>query len=173
MKTIVLTRGDMVAIVSDKDYERVMQFKWWPIMATHSLTWYAQAWLPETKKFFYMHRYILGLTDPRILVDHKDLNGLNNCRSNIRIATGTENQANKIKCRTRAGRPLTSKYKGVSLHADGKWVAQIKRDGIVRHLGLFTSEREAAEVYASAAILAHGRFARFGARPDLLNQPSK
>ena len=45
----------------------------------------------------------------------------------------------------------TSQYKGVSWHkATNKWVSYIKINGKKKHLGLFTSEEEAAEAYQNA-----------------------
>ena len=41
-----------------------------------------------------LHRYILGVTDSKILIDHIDRNGLNCQRKNLRITTCSENKRN-------------------------------------------------------------------------------
>ena len=47
----------------------------------------------------------------------------------------------------------SSKYKGVSFYKlFGKWRAQIKLDGMIKNLGYFTNEKEAAATYNEAAL---------------------
>ena len=100
-----------------------------------------------------MHRLILGEppSDQKVIVDHRDGNGLNNQRSNLRWVTKQENNCN------RAGFG-SSGFLGVS-KSRGKWVAKIRRDGIRYHLGTFVSEIEAAKAYDAKAIQLHGEFA--------------
>lgn len=45
-------------------------------------------------KYGRLHRYVLGITDPSIIVDHIDRNGLNCQKSNLRIVTCSENKRN-------------------------------------------------------------------------------
>lgn len=102
-----------------------------------------------------MHREILGIMDSKIKVDHKDRNGLNNQRSNLRIATYSQNASN---CKGRAG--SSSKYKGVSkLTTCRRWVAQIWKDKKKHYLGLFKTEKDAAIAYNKEAEKLHGEFA--------------
>lgn len=97
-----------------------------------------------------MHNLIAGC----IGVDHIDLDGLNNQRSNLRVATRSQNQANSL---PRTG---TSQYKGVSWER-GYWRAQITVDRRMRMLGKFGLDEEAAaRAYDAAAIAAWGEFAR-------------
>jgi len=94
MKKVLLTRG-MHALVSDKDYKKVMQFKWYASQeGRRGLKFYAIRWVKdpkygwEKKTKVRMHREIMGLpdgfTDTRV-VHHKDGNGLNNQRQNLEI----------------------------------------------------------------------------------------
>lgn len=98
-----------------------------------------------------MHRLILGFPDG--LADHKNGNGLDNRRSNIRIASSAQNARNQ---RKRAG---VSKYKGVA-YGDNAWIAGIYVDNRRMHLGCFQNERDAAEAYNTAAKKYYGEFAR-------------
>ena len=89
-------------------------------------------------------------------VDHIDGNKVNNHLENLRWATHAENSRN-MKKHTDG----SSVYNGVSLHKQSnKWVAKIQINGKPKHLGLFESEREAAEVYNAAAIEHYGEFAK-------------
>lgn len=100
-----------------------------------------------------MHRQILGLTDPKIFTDHKDHNGLNNQRSNLRIATHGQNMANK----SPSGK---SKYMGVSWNKnDKKWRSQIRKNRVTIYLGSYINEIDAAIAYNNKAVEVHGEFA--------------
>lgn len=152
MKEIKLTLGK-VAIVDDEDFEYLSQWKW--TTKKHRNTFYARRnmKLPNGKnKDFKMHRVIMGVTDPRQLVDHRDNDGLNNQKSNLRPCSLNENQHNRI------SRKGSSKFKGV--RKDGnKWYAQIMSYRVKRNLGSFDNEIDAAKAYNDAAIIYHGEFA--------------
>lgn len=153
MKEIKLTKGQ-VALVDDSDFEYLNQWKW--CARKHRNTFYAQRSLPRVngkQETVQMHRFILGLTDPKVLTDHKDWNGLNNQRSNLRVATVSQNNANK--------KPKgTSKYMGVSLLSrDNVWVANLYKNGKHYWLGRYNTEKEAALAYDEAAKKYHGEFA--------------
>ena len=156
MKTIPLTQGK-VALVDDVDYDELNRFKW-SAHYRHN-NWYAArngSSINGKRKFIYMHREILGLKPgDGIKTDHKNHNGLANWRDNLRICTNAENLRNK-----KPKKGCTSQYKGVCWHKDcHKWVTHIKINNHYAHLGLFTSEIEAAKAYDAAAIRNFGEFA--------------
>ncbi len=103
-----------------------------------------------------MHREIMGVTKRGIMVDHKDMNGINNQRHNLRICTDSENKCNK-----KSHKGSISQYKGVSM-SKGKtrWVAQIAFNKRVIKVGGFIDEISAARAYNAAATYLHGEFAR-------------
>jgi len=156
MKQIPLTQGKF-ALVDDEDFEYLNQFKWYAIKCDKTYYVCRKVYDKETKKGknLLMHRFVLGLTDPKIQGDHIDWNGLNNQRYNLRICSCAQNQRNK-----KARKGGSSKYIGVHWHKGGnKWQSRIKMDGNHISLGLFTDEIEAAKAYDKAAKFYHGEFA--------------
>lgn len=143
---IPLTQGKS-AIIDAKDYLLIAKYKWRAVLY-HNKWWYATT----GRRNLCMHNVIMNST----MVDHINHNGLDNRRSNLRLATYKQNAAN-----SRLSSNNTSGYKGVSLRKDiGKYSAKIRVDGKLLHLGYFQKPEEAAEVYDKAAILHFGEFAR-------------
>jgi hypothetical protein len=102
-----------------------------------------------------LHRFILEVEDPKVQVDHKDGDGLNCRRSNIRICTDTQNKQNK-------GPSSLNKsgFRGVhKFKATGKYQAQIRVNGKLLHLGYFIDRFDAARAYNKAAKKYFGEFA--------------
>jgi hypothetical protein len=151
---IPLTKGKF-AIVDDSDFEWLSQFKW---HVRKSSTWYAYR-APHFGVWIAMHREIMNCPDG-MMVDHADGNGLNNCRSNLRICTRAQNNWNCKRLAT-----ATNKYRGVCKFRN-KFCAYITVNGKQHHLGLFDDELEAAMVYNTAAIELHGQFARLNIIPE-------
>lgn len=153
MKEIQLSRGK-VALVDDEDFELLNQYKWYA-QKGHK-TFYA-----TTSRGILMHRLILGLNETNTYCDHEDYNGLNNQKSNLRIATNSQNSIN-----SRKRENTTSKYKGVwltkSKYKDKAylyWQARVNKDKKVFHLGYFKDEQEAALAYNKKAFELFGEFA--------------
>lgn len=107
-----------------------------------------------------MHRVILSRILERQLLpeevpDHKDNDGLNNTRSNLRLATRTQNKQNR-----RMYKNNTSGYKGVCRDLQSsRWMAYIGVNGKIKHLGSFADIYDAALAYNKAALFYHGEFA--------------
>lgn len=150
MKEITLHNG-MVAIVDDQDYERVSAHHW--SAKKSRKTWYAFRTVLTQPRTVFMHRVILD-APTGTQVDHRDGNGLNNRRENIRLATHGQNMTNR---ETR--RVNTSGYKGVVLR-NGRWLAQIKHNKRYYGLGLHDDPVAAAKAYDKKAIELHGQFAK-------------
>src|SRR5688572_14835471 len=122
MVEIPLTRG-LVALVDDADYRAVMVAGQWRAVERGRVVYAATG-----RDGQYMHRFILGLAKgDRRQADHRDGNGLNNQRRNLRFATQREQGANQRRRLVHAGHAPSSIYRGVyrCSHWDG-WVAQVK-----------------------------------------------
>ena len=165
MKEIELTRG-MVALVDDEDFEYLNQWKWmaWKVRSY----FYAARRLPgkrnDSRKLILMHRQIIN-PPVNFEVDHHDRNTLNNQRNNLRIATRSQNSANRKSCGT-------SKFLGVCIIKNRGYSyirAGIKIDGKNFHIGTFKTEEEAALAYDKKAIETHGEFANL----NFMNYESK
>ena len=106
-----------------------------------------------------------------MLVDHINRDKLDNRRSNLRLATRTQNEANKRKRRTQSGGRASSKYKGVSFMKGEKrtkpWRATITIEGKVVPLGVYATQEEAALAYNKAAVKYFGEFSKLNILPGV------
>lgn len=156
-----MSRGKF-ALVDDRDYERVSQFNWSympntsPKNAYACRSEYTRVGEKLISKTILMHRFILKVTDPRVEVDHKGHNGLDNRRHKIRKCIASQNKANSRK----TSLSKSSQYKGVSFwKSSGKWSAEIYLNSKRIYLGAFGNENEAAKAYNKAAVRLFGEFA--------------
>lgn len=154
---VPLTRG-YVATIDANDAGIVGDYSWGVLITEHGNVYASARQRHGDRRLVLMHRLLMGF--PKGEVDHEDGDGLNNRRSNLRVATRRQNACNR-----RKADGTISRFKGVSLTATGKWRAYIAPDGKQRHLGHFIDERDAARAYDEAAIELWGEFARtnFGA----------
>lgn len=154
MKKINISQG-MTAFVDDEDFDRTNKFNWFAYKNKRAKTYYAKRRDHRVGKTISMHYFITGYKG----LDHKDGNGLNNQKSNLRMATLSQNGANKFKSKNNK-----SGYKGVCFYNKSKlkpWKAQITKDKKKIYLGCFATKEEAHEAYKVAAIELHGEFAKW------------
>ena len=161
MKLIALSqfgknRGKYFAKVDDGDYEFLNQWRWSVKIRGHSIYVHRTDISDGCRRHIYMHLLILS-APTEMDVDHKDGDGLNNQRSNIRLCTHTQNMGNRKRQKS-----ATSKYKGLHLSKNKKkWIADIRVDGRTQHIGAFKTEENAAIAYNIYAEKYHGEFARY------------
>ena len=140
-----------MAVVDDDDYAEVCKYKW--TSAVRPTTVYAYRMV--NRKAILLHRFILGLHDvSKVDVDHKDHNGLNCRKKNLRLATRSQNIAG-----ARKHRDGKRKYKGVWKKSKNSWVAELYVNGERKRKYGFKSEEEAARWYDLQACLWFGEFA--------------
>lgn len=146
---------DKWAIVDADDFERVRRFKWSAIKSDSSReNWYAvrQVWVDSKPVMLGMHRFILGAGDG-VEVDHINGDGLDNRRSNLRLATHSQNQANRGKTHGRL-----SRYKGVRVYARS-YGCNVWCRGVQYREGGFATEEDAARAYDRLARKLFGEYA--------------
>ena len=158
MKTIPLTRGQ-VAIVDDEDFARFGGLKWYAQWHPGIKKFYAKRASPRDENnrqtFFLLHRVIMGVTDPKVKVDHKNHDTLDCRRDNLRPCTNAQNMAN----RSGLGVRNTSGFRGVSWSMRGRnWRVIIVVNGRHIHPGSFPTKIEAAAAYAEANRKYFGEF---------------
>jgi hypothetical protein len=154
MAEVLLANKGLVALVDDDDLAIVEGIRWYATRNERAnSTWYAIA-----QGSVYMHRLLMGFPKG-LTVDHINGNGLDNRRANLRIATRSQNLANRGIQRQR--RPKSSRFKGVCWdRSRGLWTAYIVVAARQKSLGRFTSEADAAHAYDAAALDTWGEFAR-------------
>lgn len=152
---VPLTRG-YEAIIDAADVELVKGFLWCATTSKRHTVYAARADREGGRNGrILLHRVIAG-SPVGMDVDHIDSNGLNNSRSNLRVATRSQNSYNQ-----RVSKRNKSGVKGVHQHTQtGKWCAQIRAQGYREHLGSFDTVEEAHAAYKQAAARLHGQFAR-------------
>lgn len=146
--------GGYETLIDDEDVPLIGGFRWRVLLLPGKQ--YVHAW--QGSQHIYMHRLLLGAPKGR-QVDHCDGDGLNNQRSNLRLATRSQNHANRGPDRRLRGK--SSKYKGVYWSKTrSTWAAGIHLNGKSYFLGHHPTEEAAAAAYDRAAVDAWAEFAK-------------
>ena len=152
------THPGLYALVDECDREMVERYTWHPIVSKKPkhTNIYAERRLPRggESRGLMMHVEIMQPRDGQ-QVDHINGDGLDNRRSNLRIATQSQNNANR-----RISHRNSSGFKGVSwAKRERRWCASIKIGGKSRGIGYFRDREEAARAYDARALELFGEFA--------------
>jgi len=116
-------------------------------------TWYLSDGYITSRTAGKLHRFLMNCPK-KLKIDHKNLNTLDNRKFNLRICTTVQNNYNRpIRKDNKTG------YKGVKIE-DKKFVVNIKAEGKLIRIGLFTDIKLAAKAYNKAALKYHGEFAK-------------
>ena len=145
MKEIALTKG-YVALVDDEDFDTLSRLKWHAIKAKDTVYGVRRE---SSGKYLMMHRFVLRINgmDKDGVIDHRNRNGLDNRKENLRIGTHSQNCHNqKMHC------DKMIPVKGVTWDKSRqKYMTGIHVEGRQIFLGRFDALDDAAKAYQSAA----------------------
>ena len=124
---IVSNANGRTFTIDKEDYDAVSKYAW-------SFDKYGYlVSFAGSNKCTKLHRYILNVTNPDLVVDHIDHNPSNNRRSNLRVCTKSNNSCNR-----RMDRRNKSGITGVFWsNSRNKWIASIGYDNKKISLGEF------------------------------------
>ncbi len=145
-RKIPLTQGKF-AIVDEEDYEELNKYKWYAL--NHRGHFYAgRVDIKDgRRRNMTMHRQLINCPIDKV-IDHKNHNGLDNRKANLRVATRQQNSWNIKK---RPGKK-SSQFKGVSFcKRDKRWEAYIICGMKHIFIGRYDDEETAARAYDEKA----------------------
>ncbi len=129
---VYLTK-DQVAIIDADDVGRVDQYTWQAVWSISTQSYYVQT----SKQLgglrgFGLQRLIMHCTDPKLKVDHKDHNTLDNRKENLRIVTHKQNMENALGARKNSQSKILGVYRERT-YSHGRlrvrWRACVKHSG--------------------------------------------
>lgn len=143
----ITNRGDEF-IIDSEDFQKVKDYCWY----IHKSGYVVANSRDGTNRAIRLNRLIMDASDD-VLVDHADWNKKDNRKSNLRIATKSQNNIN-IKRKSNN----TSGYPGVRLTKNGKYTASISLNGTRYHLGTFSNFESAVKARHEAEKKYHGKW---------------
>ena len=127
-----------IALVDAEDYEKVSKYMW-----CKDKQGYAYGMVDGILTL--MHRFILGIVDENVPIDHINRSRIDNQKHNLRPTTPKLNCQNKSVNKNKKG----TKFHGVFFMPDkkNKYRVTIRIDNVAVPLGHYATELEAAETY--------------------------
>lgn len=147
--------GEKTVLFDDEDYNIVTQYKTWILHKRNDTFYvYAQINCKSKRMKIYMHRLVMHFPE-RKDVDHKDGDGLNNQKLNLRAATRSQNLSNqKIRPKNTTG------FKGVNFdRRTNNYFALLLVNRKRKTKCGFTNPIDAAKAYNELAAKHFGEFA--------------
>lgn len=150
---VPVSGGKGFTIVDPGDATKVLEHTWCFNKVARGKR-YVHRRLPvsEGAKLVKLHRWLLGVTDRGVCVDHINGDSLDNRRANLRICNQGENMRNYRRAWGKNG------IRGVMKTPAGKFRSRIRYRGKLYHIGTFDTLNDASIAYAFASELMHGEF---------------
>jgi hypothetical protein len=148
-------------LIDLEDVERVKKYKWYNSDKGDGRV------VIHNDKVGYLSRFLLGVTDRTILVDHKNGKSEDNQKLNLRIANKSQNAMN-----SKLNSNNTSGYKGITWDkVNNKWVAQItyinknqRKKKFTKKIGRFSNIKDAIKARQEVEQKIFGEFSYFKSR---------
>lgn len=130
---LIINSCDEDILIDKEDYDKIKYY-------TSYMNKKGYVVINVNKKSMRLHRYILGINNPNILIDHVDKNKLNNTKKNLRISNSIKNGQNKSKRKN-----ASSMYYGVRYQKEtSKWLSFVGFSYRNQHIGTDTNEIDSA-----------------------------
>lgn len=154
MKTLIIhskTYGTKECLYDDEDHDKISNYIWCVVPNRNTFYVLSRIKLGYKKyKTVRMHQLLIDAN----CIDHRDGNGLNNQKINLRASTTQQNNFNVgLTKRNKSG------YKGVYKNPYNRYIACIRKSGKLYHGGCFSNIKDAARRYNEMARIYHGEFA--------------
>lgn len=150
------------ATIDAEDAVLVRSYTWWLLTKAGLKYAYTQKRINGKQVTILLHRLVMS-ADPSVRIDHRDRDGLNCQKSNLRVATQSQNMANASK-----HWDGSSDYIGVCWDkSKNRWLAHLGVRGRFLNLGRFRTAIEAAKVRDAAALVYFGEFANLNFPEEL------
>ncbi len=154
---IPVSGGKAVTLVDREDAEKVSRYRWCFNKVAGGQR-YVHCRVRDGKavgqrgKMLKLHRFLMGVTDRAMVVDHINGDPLDNRKENLRVCRQGENMRNHRRAHGRIG------ARGLSRSKSGKFRARIRLNGVGYEIGTFDTQRDAEIAYAFASQIFHGEF---------------
>lgn len=141
--------GGIDFYIDYEDFDKCKDICWSAQYSERSHTYYIHGKTTYSGQCEYLHRFILELSkEDDVIVDHKNHDGTNNKKKNLRIGTRSQNAMNMAKFNV-----TESGCHGVSWNEKiNKWVVEIWENKNRRYLGFYSDLKEAIKVRKKAEI---------------------
>ncbi len=144
-----------IPLINTKEHYAIVDNSWYGILTQYNWPLGSRRYA-ETDidgRTTAMHNVVLP-PEPGFVTDHKNGIPLDNRRQNLRLASPSENAANRVK---RSG--TSSNYYCVSKTEDGRYRVDVAKGEVRVKLGPYDSEIEAAVAHDIAAFMMYAEFA--------------
>lgn len=149
-------------IIDTEDYDKVKDFCWFKVVGDKGDTYVEARTKGQFDRTLIKLHQVLCPCKKGLVPDHKNGNGLDNRKGNLRSITQRQNVLNSA-----IRSDNTSGHTGVGYNKEiQKWTAVISIDKKVRYLGSYVNKEDAIKVRREAEELYYGEYSRRKSRGE-------